>query len=85
MGEHIKTVTVNEFDRMIQNLIKNWVMVKKFNQNFPSLPKIFRKNKDGVIYIKELKLPSGKPNRGHTMSVITGYKGRVRNFNSKLI
>lgn len=81
------------FKAEIKRIINENVHFKGEDSQFPRLPKIFKvvRNKSSEITgynLEELKLTAKKGkktkavNRAHTLSVLSGYKSRVKNYHS---
>ena len=75
-----ENVNKGDFRDYVSNLISDNKLHKARYSNYPSLPRVFHLRSDGTYLLRELKLKDGTPNRGHTMSVITGYLSRCTKF-----
>jgi hypothetical protein len=92
MEKQIKRKTEEQhFNEYVESLINVNLFRKKEDSNFPSLPKVFvpKRNKIGELMdynLVEITLlgkggvQTKKKNRKHTLSVISGYEQRVKNY-----
>ena len=72
MKEQIKTED-STFFAEVKKIINQNDHYKTKDPLFPKLPKVFKTNRNDNKYLEEI-------NRGHSLSVLSGYNQRVANY-----